>query len=34
MGNVKKRTNCEKYVDETIVVKKQCKIDLLNWTGV
>ena len=34
MGDVKKRTHCEKYVDETIVVKKQCKADLLAWTGV
>ena len=34
MGDVKKRTHCEKYVDETIVVKKYTKKDMLAWTGV
>ena len=34
MGDVKKRTKCEKYVDQNIVIERQVKKDLLEWCGV
>ena len=33
-GDVRKRIRCEKCFDETVIIKKQCKVNLLDWTGV